>query len=170
MYILHGDSRKNVTLYPPARSIQELKDTLWLDFYSSDEETRLIFSIQHHTESAQDGELQDFLNNLDIMPSFDTLHQIFSLDFQENSDSQPSLSHIVALCYCTLEPETTLVEISPGKSLHITSDLDSSQQEQLVTLLRDHLDAFGWSYVDMKGIPPETCTHHIYIQEGAPPF
>ena len=38
MNISHGDSRKKVTLYPPARSIQELRDTLWLDC-SSDKET-----------------------------------------------------------------------------------------------------------------------------------
>lgn len=169
MYISHGDSRKSVTLYPHARSIQEIKDTLWLDYDSSDEETQPISSIQHQTESAQDGELRDFLNNLNIMHNFDTLHHIFILDFQENSNSQPSLSHILASSSCTLELETALVEISPGKSLHISSNLDSSQQEQLVTLLRGHLDAFAWSYEDMKGIPLETCTHHIYIQEGARP-
>jgi len=38
MYISHGDSRKKVTLYPPAKSIQDLRDNLWLD-QSSDEET-----------------------------------------------------------------------------------------------------------------------------------
>lgn len=97
------------------------------------------------------------------MPSFDTLLQIFSPYFQEKFDSQHSLSHNVASSSCALKPETTLVEIILGKSLHISSDLDSCQQEQLVTLLRDHLDAFAWSYEDMKGIPPETFTHHIYI-------
>lgn len=115
---------KKVTLYPPVRSIRELKDTLWLDYDSSDEETRSVSLIHHHTESIQEGELRDFLNNLDTMPNFYTLHQIFSLDFQENSDSQPSSSHIVASYSYTLEPKTTLVEISPGKSLHISSELD----------------------------------------------
>ena len=36
MYISHGDSRKKVTLYPPTRSIQDLRDNLWLD-QNSDE-------------------------------------------------------------------------------------------------------------------------------------
>ena len=31
MYISRGDSRKKVTLYSPARSIEDLRDTLWLD-------------------------------------------------------------------------------------------------------------------------------------------
>ena len=103
------------------------------------------------------------------MPNFESLSQIFSLDFQERYDSLPSLPPSLATTLCILEPDTTLVEISPGKSLHISSHLDSSQQEQLVNLLRNHLDAFAWGYEDMKGIPPETCTHHIYIQNGARP-
>ena len=69
----------------------------------------------------------------------------------------------------TPESDTTLDEISPGKSLYISSDLDSSQQEQLVNLLQNHLSAFAWGYEDMKVIPPETYTHHIYIREGARP-
>ncbi len=39
MYISHGDYRKKVTLYPPAKPIQDLQDTLWLD-QNSDKETR----------------------------------------------------------------------------------------------------------------------------------
>lgn len=106
--------------------------------------------------------MRDFLNNLDTIPSFDTLHHILSLDFQEYFYSQPSLSHTMASSSYTLEPETSLVEISPGKSLHISS--------YIVTLLQDHLNAFPWSYEDMKGISPKTCTHNIYIQEGAQPI
>ena len=40
---------------------------------------------------------------------------------------------------------------------------------KLVNLLRNHLDSFAWGYQGMKGIPPETCTNHIYIQDGARP-
>ena len=168
MYISHGDSRKKVTLYPPARSIQEFRDTLWLD-YSSDEETQPISLIYKNVVSSQEDENQDFLNNLDTMPNFESLSQIFSLDFQEGYDSLPPSSPPLETPLCTLEPETTLVEISPGKSLYISSDLNPSQREQLVNLLRNHLDAFAWSYEDMKIIPPETCRHHIYIQDGARP-
>lgn len=57
MYISHGDSKKKVTLYPPTRSIQECKDTLSLDYDSSDDETQHISSIHHHTKSSQHGEL-----------------------------------------------------------------------------------------------------------------
>ena len=33
-------------------------------------------------------------------------------------------------------------------------------------MLRDHIDAFSWSYKEMKGVHPSVCTHHIYIKEG----
>ena len=100
------------------------------------------------------------------MPNSEPLSQIFSLDFQDNHDSHSSVPLHLTTPLSTLELDTTLVEIIPCNSLHINSDMDSSQQEQLVNLLQNHLSAFAWGYEDMKGIPPETCTHNIYIQEG----
>ena len=126
MYISHGDSRKKVTLYPLARSIQDLQDTLWLD-QSSDEETQSISLIQHYTGSLQEDEIQDFLKNLDTMCNFEPFSHIFSLDFQENHDSHSSIPLSLTTPLSTPKPNTTLFEISPGKSLHISSDWDSSQ-------------------------------------------
>ena len=103
------------------------------------------------------------------MLNFEPLSRIFSLDFQDNHDSHSYVPFHFTTPLSTPKPDTTIVEISPGKSFHISSDLDSSQQEQLVNLLQNHLNAFAWGYEDMKGIPPETYTHHIYIQEGTQP-
>ena len=36
-------------------------------------------------------------------------------------------------------------------------------------MLRKHLDAFSWSYKEMKGVHPLVCTHHIYIKKGCNP-
>ena len=33
-------------------------------------------------------------------------------------------------------------------------------------MIRENLDAFAWSYKEMKGLHPLVCTHHIYIKEG----
>ena len=119
--------------------------------------------IHHYTESTQEGEIRDFLKNLDTMRNFESLCQIFSPYFQESHDCQPSSPQSLVAPLCTHRLETALVEISPSKYLYISSDLDPSQQEQLVNLLQSHLNAFAWGYEDMKGIPPKTCTHHIYI-------
>ena len=69
------------------------------------------------------------------MPNFESLSQIFSLYFQEGYDSLPPSPPSLATTLCTLEPDTTVVDISLGKSLYISSNLDPSQQEQLVNLL-----------------------------------
>ena len=88
------------------------------------------------------------------MPNFELLSQIFSLDFQDNHDSHSSVTLHLTTPLSTPEPDTTLVEISPGKSLYISSYLDSSEEEQLVNLLKNHLSAFAWGCEDIKGIPP----------------
>lgn len=37
-------------------------------------------------------------------------------------------------------------------------------------MLREHLDAFSWSYKEMKGVHSSVFNHHIYIKEGCKPF
>jgi hypothetical protein len=67
-------------------------------------------------------------------------------------------------------PYTILVELSPGRCLYINSKLSLSQQEQLTKILKEQLGDFAWEYTDMKGIHPNTCIHHIYIQPGITPI
>eukprot|EP00253_Pinus_taeda_P008331 PITA_08331 len=128
-----------------------------------DEETQRISLIHQLTGSSQEDEIQDSLNNLDTMPNFELFSQIFSLDFQDNHVSYYFVPLHLTIPLSTPKLDTTLVEISPDKSLHISTDLNSSQQEKLVNLLQNYPSAFAWGYEDMKGVPPETCTHHIYI-------
>lgn len=33
-------------------------------------------------------------------------------------------------------------------------------------MLQKHSSAYAWEYSKMKGIDPNTCMHHIYIQEN----
>ena len=53
--------------------------------------------------------------------------------------------------------------------MNINADLDSEQEKQLINLLQKHSGAFSWDYKDMPGIHPDTCTHHIYLQENVRP-
>lgn len=61
------------------------------------------------------------------------------------------------------------VEFGPKKTLKINSSLSTSQEKELCSLLNNHLDAFAWSYKEMKGVHPLVCTHHIYIKEYCKP-
>ena len=44
--------------------------------------------------------------------------------------------------------------------------LSVHQEDELRDTLKKHIDAFSWSYKDMKGVHPLVCTHRIYIKEG----
>jgi len=61
------------------------------------------------------------------------------------------------------------VEIEPGKTLNINPNLSLAQTKQLLKILQEQKEAFAWDYTDMKGIPADLCTHHIYIKEDCQP-
>jgi hypothetical protein len=43
--------------------------------------------------------------------------------------------------------------------------LEPEQKTQVIEMLQRQFDAFAWDYADMKGIHPDTCTHHIYTND-----
>ena len=98
------------------------------------------------------------------------LEQFFGIDAQENSDLTSLHSLSLPAYNVSMQPETTLVEISPGKFMHLNPELEKQQTEKLLELLKEQSGAFAWDYSDMKGIDPNTCSHHIYTQEGARPI
>ena len=49
----------------------------------------------------------------------------------------------------------------------ISSLLSTSQEGSLLHILRENKQALGWKITDLKGISPEVCTHHIYLEEEA---
>jgi hypothetical protein len=61
------------------------------------------------------------------------------------------------------------VEISLGRCLNINANLNVQQQQKLIQILSKHQQDFAWEYPDMKGIDPQLCTHHIYIEKYSDP-
>ena len=61
------------------------------------------------------------------------------------------------------------IEFGPERTVKIYPSLSTSQEKELCSLLRKHLDAFTWSYEEMKGVNPSVCTHRIYIKEDFKP-
>jgi len=66
-------------------------------------------------------------------------------------------------------PRVKNVEFGPETTLKINASLSPSQEKELCDLLTRRLEAFAWSYKEMKGIHPSVCTHHIYIKEDCKP-
>ena len=61
------------------------------------------------------------------------------------------------------------IEFGPKRTLKINPSLSTSQEKELCNLLRKHLDAFAWSYKDMKGVHTSVCTDLIYIKKDCKP-
>ena len=49
----------------------------------------------------------------------------------------------------------------------ISSLLSTSQENNLLDILREKKRAIGWKITNLKGISPAICTHHIYLEEEA---
>ena len=47
----------------------------------------------------------------------------------------------------------------------ISSMLSTSREGSLLHILRENKQALRWKITDLKGISPEVCTHHIYLEE-----
>jgi hypothetical protein len=62
------------------------------------------------------------------------------------------------------------IEIAPERPLNINANLDEQQQQKLIHVLSKYQQAFAWEYSDMKGIDPQLCTHHIYVEKEARPI
>ena len=108
---------------------------------------------------------------IDFPHSFAQLDQIFGDEVQENM----ALSTFVNTpCVFAIEEHmgsyTMPCEVSPGKVLHINAGLTESQQEQLLKVLKIQSGSFTWEYTDMKGIHPDTCIHHIYMDSSISPI
>ncbi|KAL0448652.1 UNVERIFIED_CONTAM: Retrovirus-related Pol polyprotein from transposon.6 [Sesamum latifolium] len=48
----------------------------------------------------------------------------------------------------------------------ISSKLSKEHEERLVTLLREHRTAIGWTLADIKGISLAMCMHRIYLEDN----
>ena len=105
-----------------------------------------------------------------ICHSFAQFDRIFQDEYQENLD--PSIRTDVPCIFAveeSLKSYTIPCEFSPGKFLHVNANLTKTQQEKLLKVLEKQTGAFAWEYTDMKGIHPDTCVHHIYIDNKINP-
>eukprot|EP00253_Pinus_taeda_P021045 PITA_21045 len=117
-------------------------------FLSQPDVSKELRNDQYH--AADELIAQNFQETCTIHSLQTTFHNIFPIQSITNTRSKT-------------------IEISPGKTLNIGTHLDSSQEEKLIQLLREYQKAFAWDYTDMHGIHPETCTHHIYIDNNVKP-
>ena len=56
-----------------------------------------------------------------------------------------------------------------SRPMYIATNLTSEEEQELIKLLKEYCDVFGWSFKDLKGVDPAVCQHTIPMREDAKP-
>lgn len=70
------------------------------------------------------------------------------------------------------ETQTTIkiIQVELDRTLKISIGLCVEHEMQLVEVLHINILVFAWTYIDMEGVHPDICQHHIFIKEGMFPI
>jgi hypothetical protein len=63
--------------------------------------------------------------------------------------------------------EINLSENEESKCIHIGTNLSSEMRSKLISLLKDYIDVFAWSYADMPGLDENVVVHKLPLKPGA---
>ena len=82
----------------------------------------------------------------------------------EEGTSEPKKSDLKPL---PMELKYAYLEEQEQYPVVISSLVSTSQEDSLLDIHRENKQAIGWKVIDLKGISPAVCTHHIYLEEEA---
>jgi len=95
----------------------------------------------------------------------------------EQFDSDPwaqQLNYQWEICFEQCEPtiEDEVVQITIGDKKHprpvfISNDLSLEKRQNLISLIREYIDVFAWSYEDIPGLDPPITMHRLNIKTDA---
>jgi hypothetical protein len=198
MTISNGYDTKKLTLYPHGTPSAEPGNSLWMD--TEDERSLPVLTIGKALSfkyEIEDELINCFIcdpsavtqhTHHQLIRVFDPMAQeeMNSEMFSETADSQSDSTvttvvvtentviadneTAIAELFPRVNSKSVSMEIEPGKTLNINPDLSNAETRRLMNLLTEHKEAFSWDYMDMKGVPSELCTHHIYIKEECRPI
>jgi len=154
---------KQLILYPPAQPLLEHDLPLWLEEEDEDEVYSTPLCTLGITMGGKQQDEDDMIENLiqNPPPSVSPLEEIVR-ETQNNPPTDLCVAESTSL-------HVKNIEFGLERTLKINPSLSTSQEKELCSLLRKHLDAFPWSYKEMKGVHPSVFTHHIYIKDGCKP-
>eukprot|EP00253_Pinus_taeda_P035930 PITA_35930 len=170
MTINKGPDVKNLVLYPPAQpSLPTIKTNQYPVSYLTNN-IRSPLTVQKaldFKDQTEDDSINNFISQTESRSHTQCfmIEAAFDSELEEDSLKDPHDQTIPV----TVVANSKVVEIEPGKTLNINANLTPDQEIKLVNLLQKYKEAFGWDYPDMKGIDPQLCTHHIYIEKDARP-
>eukprot|EP00253_Pinus_taeda_P008877 PITA_08877 len=170
MTITKGSDVKNLILYPPAQpSLPMIKTNPYpVSYLTNNIRSPLtIHKALDFKDQTEDDAINNFINQTEVRTHMQCsmIETAFEGDLEEDPLKDPHDQTIPV----TIMANSKVVEIEPGKTLNINANLTVDQETKLVKVLQKYKNAFAWDYPDMKGIDPQLCTHHIYIEKDARP-
>ena len=125
------------------------------------------FSFKDETED-------DAINNFNSEPTsvnkevYQILNITLGKEEQENLTEEALVddTHIIPVLK---NLKSIPIEVEYGKTLNINPILSLDERKCLISILKEHKGEFAWEYTDMRGIPSNLCTHHIYIKSDSRP-
>ena len=170
MTITKGENIKNLALYPLAqRSVTIMKTKKHHVSYLTDN-IRSPLTIQEALDvkdQTEDDAINNFISQTELRSR--TQCHMIEAAFDNKLEECPLKETHYQTIPITSVANSKIVEIEPGKTLNINANLTSEQERKFIQLLRRYKEAFAWDYPDMKGIDPQLCTRHIYIDKYARP-
>ena len=159
---------QNLVLYRPSQHSTISKNPLWVGF--DEDDTLLILTIGkalHFKDDTEDDSINSFMNSPSSIssPTFQSLHVVMIESTQVDSTN----NFITKIVKVLPNHKSIPVEVESGKTLNINPNLSMAETNQVIKLLQENKEAFAWDYVDMKGIFPTMCKHHIYIKDDCWP-
>jgi hypothetical protein len=113
----------------------------------------------------EDDVINSFINNPTVIGN--PTCQMLKVVLDNEAQGDPLEELMEQQIPTTVVHNNILVEIAPGRFLNINANLNEQQQQKLIQILSKYQQDFAWEYPDMKGIDPQLCTHHIYIEKYA---
>jgi len=55
------------------------------------------------------------------------------------------------------------------KLISISESLSPTEKQNLISLIKEYIEVFAWSYDDMPGLNPQVATHYLNIKPDAKP-
>ena len=164
--------KKSLTLYPLSRPRLEAETPLWVELEEEDGDQLLLMIGKSliFKDETEDDAINSFINEPTSINKhvYQILNSTLDEEKQENITEETLVSD-TSIILVLKNSKSIPVEIEPGKTLNINPNLAPDEEEHLITLLKKHKEAFSWKYMDMKGIPSNLCTHHIYIKSDSHP-
>ena len=160
MTISNGVTTQKLVLYPPAQPSPILKNPLWVGFNEDDTLSVLtIGKALQFKDETEDDSINSFIGRPSSVssPTFQSLHAVMTESTQEDITDVFITKTIKVLPNHKSIP----IEIESGKTLNINPNLLTTETNIVIKLLQENKQAFAWDYVDMKGISPTICKHHI---------